>query len=201
MLANVKTLSIVSALLAALVVASCGRMPSGPAAPGQPAPGPQIVGRVQVEAPGVYVNGHPVSGVVQLRDGDDVRTDGTGWATVFFNAGGSLRMRPNSDPLLRLVSELGCLGAELVAYIRTGDFEFQNVTDVCVCDQANGFCAKPESDFRIIVDRRGANITVSRGSLLVSVGYPEPYERLRVPQGFGMSVSGGKTPGPQRIIQ
>lgn len=201
MLANIKTLSIFSALLATLVIASCGPLPPLGKPPDQPTPDPANVGRVQVEAPGVYVNNHPVTGVVPLHDGDDVRTDGTGWATISFDAGGTLRMRPNSDPLLRLVSELGCLGAELVAYIKTGDFDFQNVTDVCVCNRANGFCAMPQSDFRILVNRDGANITVSRGSLLVSVGYPRPYERLEVPQGFGINVTEGKTRGPQRIIQ
>ena len=47
----------------------------------------------------------------------------------------------------------------------------------------------------------GGSGVVSRGSLLVSVGYPQPYEQFSVPQGFGMSVSDGKTPGPQRIVQ
>lgn len=201
MLANAKTLWAFPALLVALLLVSCEPLPPGPGAPTAPTPGPVAVGRVEVEQPGVFVNDRPVTGVVRLHDGDDVRTDATGWATIFFNAGGTLRMRPNSDPLLRLITELGCLGTELVAYIRTGDFEFQNVTDVCVCNRANGFCAKPESDFRILVDRGGARITVSRGALLVSVGYPVPYDRFRVPQGFGMTVSDGQTRGPQRIIQ
>lgn len=199
MLSMVKSLSKFSLWLVALVLVSCDELPTIPGS--GLVPGPAQVGRVHVEAPGVFVNNRLVAGTVLLFDNDDVRTNGTGWATISFNAGGTLRLEPNSDPLLRLVTEAGCLGAELVAYIRTGIFDFRDVVKVCFCDVENEVCGMSQSDFRVVIDNRGASITVSKGAVLVSTGYPRPREQFRVAQGQGITVRGGKTRGPQRVIQ
>ncbi|WP_156826365.1 hypothetical protein [Marinobacterium rhizophilum] len=216
-----KSLSKCSIFFVAIIIASCDMSPyvnigktkppshssgdyeqvESPRPQSTPEPSRANVGKVKVEASGVYVNDQPVYGVVQLFDGDDVRTDSSGWATIYFNVGGSVRLPPKSDPLLRLVAELGCLSSQLVAYIKYGDFSFEEVTEVCICDKQLGFCAEPASDFRIVVDNRRASITVSKGSLLVSLGYPRPYERHKVLQGFGMIVENGKSSKPQRIVQ
>ena len=194
-----------SPLLVLLVLASCEPVVSGPG----PAPGPGTgpgrapVGRVRVDATVVLVNNQPVTGTVPLFIGDDVRTGNTGRATIFFDAGGTLVLGPNSDPLLQLVSEAGCLGAAAIqVLIRSGTFDFFNVTRVCFCDPQDVVCGVPASDFRVVITNTGARITVSRGALRVTVGRPPQQRQYHVVQGQGMNVQrGGGTSGPQQIIQ
>jgi len=192
-------------VLLALAVGSCvpptpGSGP-GPSSTPPPPPVRPSVGNMQVDAPGVYVNGNPVLGSVQLFDGDDVRTDGSGWATIFFSVGGSVRLRPNSDPVLRFIDEAGCLGRQLVTYLQYGVFDFRDVVNVCFCDRANQVCGAPQSDFRVAINQAGASVTVSQGSVVVSVGYPRPYRRFPVAQGAGIVVRRGQTEGPRPILR
>lgn len=160
------------------------------------------VGRVRVDGPIVLVNQQPVSGTIALYLGDDVRTDHTGRATIFFDAGGSLALGPDTDPLLEVVNEAGCVGTALLqVVIRTGTFDFFNVTRVCFCDPQDVFCGVPKSDFRVVITGNGANITVSRGKLQVTVGRKAQRHEYRIMQGQFMVVQKGRTSGPQEIVR
>jgi hypothetical protein len=196
-----RSLSQLLLVVIALTVTACMQMPTVPGPRPGPAPRPAAVGEVRVDAPGVLFNNRAVTGVVPLFIGDHVRTDATGRATIRFNVGGELVLGPNTDPLLQLVSEAGCLGEQLVVYIRTGTFDFFNVSAVCFCDTANAVCGAPESDFRVVITNAGASITVSRGALRVTVGHPPQQRQYLVTQGQGMHVQQGKTSGPQRIVR
>ena len=190
-------------------VVSCEPLASGPRGvpkPGSgsgPSPGRAAIGRVRVDVNGVFVNNGPVSGTVSLFIGDDVRTDNTGQATIFFDAGGSLVLVPNTDPQLQLVSEVGCVGtAVLQVLIRRGTFDFFNVNRVCFCDPQDLVCGVPASDFRVVITTSGgASITVSRGELRVTVGRPPQQRKYRVVHDQGMVVQKGRTSGPQPIIK
>jgi hypothetical protein len=170
-----------------------------------PGPGPSpsrvSVGRVRVDAAVVFVNDRPVAGTVPLFIGDDVRTGDTGRATIFFDAGGSLVIGPRTDPLLQVVSEVGCLGTTVVqVLITSGTFDFFNVTKVCFCDPNDLVCGAPSSDFRVVITKNGASITVSRGALRITVGPLHRQRKYRLLQGQTMRVEGGgKTRGPQPI--
>ncbi len=181
--------------LVLLVMVACAPVPPSER-------GPTPVGRVRVDGGVVLVNNRPVAGTVPLFIGDDVRTDNTGHATIFFDAGGSLVLGPNTDPLLQVVSEAGCVGtAVLQVLIRRGTFDFFNVTRVCFCDPQDSVCGAPASDFRVVITSIGARITVSRGELRVTVGRPPQQRQYRIRQGQGMVVEKGRTPGPQPIIR
>jgi hypothetical protein len=158
---------------------------------------------LQVDAAVVRVNDRPVTGSVRLFIEDDVRTESTGRATIFFDAGGSLVLGPNTDPLLQLVTEAGCVGtAVLQVIIRAGTFDFFNVTRVCFCDPQDMVCGVPASDFRVVITSSGASITVTRGALRVTVGRPpRQWRQYRLAQGQGMVVRKGRTSGPQPIIK
>src|SRR5262245_27596065 len=125
-------------VLVVLLSTGCetGGPPPGP--PPGPGPGPGAgrtsVGRVRVDAAGVLVNNRQVAGTTPVFIGDDVRTDRTGRATIFFDAGGTLVLGPDTDPLFQLVSEAGCVGAAVLqVVIGRGTFDFVNVTRVCFC--------------------------------------------------------------------
>lgn len=185
--------------LFAIAAMSCGPLPTGPGPESGPAP--SRVARVEIISPGVLVNDNYVSSPVSLYEGDSVRTDGSGRARILFNVGGSLTLGPNTDPLLKVVTEIGCLGERLVVYIRTGTFDFNDVSQVCFCDTQDDFCGSPESDFRVVINNSGASLTVTRGAVVVTIGRPIPRERFRVAEGNAIQIQGGKTRGPQTILR
>lgn len=188
-----------SPALLLVLVAACGPV----AGPG-PGSGAAPVARVQVEAPVVLINNRPVTGSQPVFIGDDVRTQSTGRARIFFDAGGSLVLGPNTDPLFQLVSDAGCVGtAVLQLLIRTGTFDFFNVTRVCFCVPQDAVCGVPSSNFRVVVTRGRTDITVTSGALRVTVAQPPPRPpaRYRVTQGYAMVVERGKTQGPQPILR
>lgn len=190
-----------------LLTAACESVGPGPRPGPGPGPGPgparTPVGRVHVDAPSVLVNNRAVAGTVTVFLGDDVRTDGRGRATISFDAGGSLVIGPDTDPLFQLVSEAGCVGTNMLlqVIIGRGTFDFFNVTRVCFCNPGDVVCGAPASDFRVVVTNTGTSITVSRGALRVTVGRPPQPRQYRVPQGQGIVVQKGRTSGPQTIVQ
>ncbi len=189
-----QSLSRLALVLVLLVVVACK-----PVAPGTGTGSSRVhVAQVRVDAAGVRLNGQPISNIVPLFVGDDVQTD-NGRATIFFDVGGLLVLGPGTDPELQLVSEAGCLGmAILQVLIRSGTFNFLNVTQVCFCDLQNVVCGVPESDFRVVITSSGASIKVSRGALRVTVGRPPQQHRLV--QGQEMVVQRGRVVPPS-IIQ
>lgn len=191
--------------LFALVLVSCDgvelNVGPGPGTPLPVTPGPERVGELRVDQPGVLLNQQPVSGRVTLHDRDKVRTT-TGRATILFDVGGRLMLAPDTDPLLRLIRQAGCLSAELVTYLREGEFNFQNVSPrLCLCDEANGYCAVPSSDLRVRIDQNGSSILVDSGRVRVAVGPPGQQRIYTVRQGEAIQVRRGRTGGPQPILR